>query len=355
MQRTRLPAKVSHSLVRHSGLEVDTPSLLIGYHIEKTAGSALMKWLHKQVNAPARLTSLFDYMCTNCFFALHPDLFPAWADAWTFERCGTNVAPNWTSAALGLEFHGYSKYRYWSILGKQLPALRRKYSDLGGRVVTTTTIREPSAHILSSYLMWPPYTGPKSAPRSCRDPRRAGKATGCPAAVPLPHWLRSAAGLQVGSLTLSSSHTPKSRGWHNPLGCAKVNEARRRLSSFDVVGVLECTTVTLLLLGSRMGWAVDESRLQLAVAQALRRRPHGITQGGALWRSAQMWRAAALNASTREALRAAAACDDLLYSDGLARMRSHLSERLADGYRDHVQRHARANRSECARLLPSSR
>ena len=39
---------------RCTGLEVSTPSLLVGYHIEKTAGSALMKFLHKQANAPPR-------------------------------------------------------------------------------------------------------------------------------------------------------------------------------------------------------------------------------------------------------------------------------------------------------------
>ena len=229
----------SNSLVRHSHLVVSTPSLLIGYHIEKTAGSALMKWLHKQVNEPARLTCLFDYMCTNCFFALHPDLFPAWADAWTFERCGTDIAPNWTRAALALEFHGYSKYRYWSILGKQLPALRRKYASLGGPLITTTTIREPSAHIQSSYFMWPPYIGPKVTAKSCRDTRRPRPpGIACPVAVPLPSWLPFAAGLQVGSLTLSSSHTPKARGWHNPLGCSKLALARERLASFDVVGSL---------------------------------------------------------------------------------------------------------------------
>ena len=352
-RRVKPRERKSNSLVRHSHLVVSTPSLLIGYHIEKTAGSALMKWLHKQVNEPARLTCLFDYMTTNCFFALHSDLFPAWADAWTFERCGTDVAPNWTRSALALEFHGYSKYRFWSILGKQLPALRKKYASLGGPLITTTTIREPTAHIQSSYFMWPPYIGPKVASRSCRDTRRPRPAgISCPVAVPLPSWLPFAVGLQVGSLTLSSSHTPKARGWHNPLGCSKLESARERLASFDVVGVLECTSALLLVLSFRMGWTIDEPKLGLAIAQALRRRPHGITQGGALWRSLQAWQPSQLNATTQSALRRAAACDGHLYNDALARMRRHLAEAMSDDYRQHVAAHASANCSECARLLP---
>ena len=175
------------SLVRHSFLHSSRPMLLVGYHIEKTAGSALMKWLHKQANAPARLTCLFDYMTTNCFFALHPDLFPAFADAWTLERCGTLTAPNWTTSALALEFHGYSKYRYWSIFGRQLPNLRRKYASVGAPLITTTSVRDPMAHLVSSYLMWPPYK--RSAPS------RSTKAVSN--AVPLPAWLPHAAGLQV--------------------------------------------------------------------------------------------------------------------------------------------------------------
>eukprot|EP00966_Prymnesium_polylepis_P284511 6573034-Prymnesium_polylepis.1 len=179
---------------------------------------------------------------------------------------------------------------------------------------------------------------------------------------------------------------PKARGWHNPLGCAKVRcrgditvwhplsggpepcralrcrpdsiarqlaEARTRLASFDVVGVLECTSSVLGLLSARMGWPVDEPRLELAVAQALRRRPHGITQGGALWRSANRWRYAdALNASERDALTHAARCDGELYADGAARMRRHLAEPLAADYRAHVADHAHRNESSCARLLP---
>jgi hypothetical protein len=369
--------------------------LLVGYHIEKTAGSALMKWLHKQVtcacarasprsvpypsdclhlcpypsdclrlcpcscpsphpvchelratchlrgqvNAPARLTCLFDYMTTNCFFALHPDLFPAFADAWTLERCGTLRAPNWSTSPLALEFHGYSKYRYWSIFGRQLPALRRKYAALGAPVITTTMVRDPNAHIVSSYLMWPPYERARDA--------TTGKLV--PTAVPLPAWLPLAVGLQVGSLTLSSSHQPKPRGWHNPLGCTKLAEARQRLASFDVVGVLECTSPLLLLLSGLLGWDLDEARLDEAVRQALQHRPHGTQARGTLNRGARRWVPARLNETTRAAVRAAASCDDQLYRDGRERMRRHLA--LAEGTAYAKTIHRYANGSDCAALL----
>ena len=39
--------------------------------IEKTAGSAVMKWLQKLTTPPERLTYLFDFTLTACFFAMY--------------------------------------------------------------------------------------------------------------------------------------------------------------------------------------------------------------------------------------------------------------------------------------------
>ena len=161
---------------------------------------------------------------------------------------------------------------------------------------------------------------------------------------------------QVGSLTLSSSHSPKSRGWHNPLGCSKLAEAQERLLSFDVVGVLECTSPLLLLLSRLLGWDLDEARLDEAVAQALQHRPHGIQAGGNLWRGARQWQYSMLNETTLAAVRAAAECDGNLYHDGRKRMRSHLEEAFGGSrsmYSEAVQRHV--NGSGCAKLLHASR
>ena len=42
----------------------------------------------KSVNLESpRLTSLFDFTQTSCFFALHASLFPGYRDAWIPQRC----------------------------------------------------------------------------------------------------------------------------------------------------------------------------------------------------------------------------------------------------------------------------
>lgn len=57
----------------YSGLQTRRPLLIAFYHVEKTGGSAVMKWLHKMANNKThepRLTSLFDFTHTTCFFAI---------------------------------------------------------------------------------------------------------------------------------------------------------------------------------------------------------------------------------------------------------------------------------------------
>ena len=207
--------------------------------------------------------------------------------------------------------------------------------------MTTVSVREPRRHIVSSYHMWPPYVQSRSG--------RGGSH-----AVPLPEWLPLAVGLQAGSLTLSSSHQPKSNGWHNPLGCSRLDAALSRLDSFDYVGVLECTGVTLQLLGSALGWQLDESRLQSAVDISLARRPHGLRNGGVLWRESRRWQLPELNASVRVTLARAAACDNELYGHGRARMQAHLANATSEPLRSAIRARA-ASSSGCAALLPRRR
>ena len=94
-----LPAK-------YSGYRSPRPVALIAYHMEKTGGSALMKWLHKHVRPEQpRLTSLFDYAHTFCFFGLYPDIFPTWSKHWE-ERCapGAPALVPWQTSAVAVEF-----------------------------------------------------------------------------------------------------------------------------------------------------------------------------------------------------------------------------------------------------------
>ena len=61
------------------------------------------------------------------------------------------------------------------MLRPQLEALRLAYARAGGRLITSTIVREPRAHLLSVYRMWPPWT------------RLHGQQ---PSVVPLLPWLR---------------------------------------------------------------------------------------------------------------------------------------------------------------------
>ena len=108
---------------------------------------------------------------------------------------------------------------------------------------------------------------------------------------------------------------------------------------------------TLQLLGEALGWSVDEERLEEAIGIALRRRPHGLRNGGTLWRESRRWQLEELNASVSADLARAAVCDGELYSLGLERMRRSFAAIVTTPLRSVV--HARAaNSLGCAALLP---
>lgn len=186
------------------------------------------------------------------------------------------------------------------------------YAEANGTLLTVTTFREPVSHIMSTYRMWPPS-------------RRCHSTVECPTlstgkhAVPLPHWLPKAEGLQAGSLTLDSwPHLRK--GFHNLKGCAVLSEGRNRLASFDAVGVMDCMNGFLNALCHAMSWPceADRERLRLALQQALRHKPHGVSPGGTMMREARSWGTLGnLNATIRERIVATARCDQTMYEDAV--------------------------------------
>lgn len=293
---------------------------MLFYHVEKTGGSAVMRWLHKMANTKdgkltgqkPRLTSLMDFTHTSCFFALHSDgLFPGYAGKWDPRRCSGPQQPPWQRAAVAVEFHAYSRRRYWEELVPMLPAMRARYAAANGTLITVAMFREPVSHVLSVYRMWPPS-------RRCK----CGGSQMAKHAVPLPDWLPRASGLQAGSLTLDAyGHMRK--GFHNLRGCETLAQGRARLQTFDVVGVMDCMRGLLEYLCSRMGWpcAEDAARLDLAMAQSLRWKPHGVASRGGMMREASVWGALDnLNASTVRDVRRAAACDKAMYDDAVRRL-----------------------------------
>ena len=301
---------------RWSGLEVQQPLLILFYHVEKTGGTAVMKYLHKMANSKKgvapRLTSLMDFTHTSCFFALHDGLFPGYKGSWDPRRCTGPQKPDWRRSAVGVEFHAYTRRRYWEELVPVLPKLRAAYAAANGTLITLATFREPVSHVLSTYRMWPPS-------KRCK----CGGNTVAKHAVSLPEWLPRAYGLQAGSLTLDS--WPHNRlGFHNLKGCDAVTLGRKRLQTFDMIGVMDCMERVLTSLCKRVGtWPceADADRLQLALKQSLRYKPHGVSLRGGMMKEAAIWgRWESLNETTRKGVMDAAACDRAMYDDAIRRV-----------------------------------
>ena len=267
-----------------------------------------MKWLHKQVNKnESQLTSLFDFAQTSCFLAIFPAVFPKHTAGWEQRRCSAPAPPEWRTSALAVEFHGYTRKRYWEVVAPALRELRALYSGAGGTLLTATMMREPYGHLLSTFHMWPPYQR---------------KARGAPKVVtPLLEWLPHAHALQAGSL-LGASYMHQRTGWSkgmiNPQGCAVLAEARRRLATFDLVGRTAALRDLALALESGLGWRRDEGRLRLALQQALKHKPHGVRMGGPLWRAARRWQLGSLSPAESAAVANATRCDAVLFADAVA-------------------------------------
>ena len=184
------------------------PSVVLLYHIEKTGGSAVMKWLKRQTHAPSRLAAVYSYSQTSCFFALHADLFPGMEPRWRDKLCGGAAPLDWRSSKVAVEFHSYSKGFFLRSVLPALGALRRRYAEANGTVVAVTSIREPASHLLSKYRMWPPRTADRTH------------------AVPLPAWLASGEAHSLQSRALLSERPALP-------GCEGLTEARAAAGGGD--------------------------------------------------------------------------------------------------------------------------
>ena len=171
---------------------------LLGYR----RGSAALTWPQSGFGFD-RFFEQGEYIC---FKWLHPAFFKApqrWDPAGSQrtsieeleEKCGHTdgaARPNWAAGSYAFEFHGKNaRDFYFASVHPHLAALRERYRAHNGTVLTMLTLREPRAHILSSYRMWPPQQpGAKSLPQAARSH------ISCVGAVPLPRWLPTAVGLQ---------------------------------------------------------------------------------------------------------------------------------------------------------------
>ena len=188
-----------------------------------------------------------------------------------------------------MEFHAWAEGFYTSDLLRELPALRADYRAAGGRLITFTTLREPRAHIVARYQMWPP---------------KACNATSC-MQEPFSAFLSDAVGLQTrvlaGEPTKREYPLPvKRQQTRHPRGnfsCGEEHFARALavLSSFDFIGDLANLSATAHLVETCAG------------LQPRRRVPH-ISEG----HSAIVTMDERTRPSVQAAIEAAAVCDDRL-------------------------------------------
>lgn len=305
------------------------PTLVVLFHIEKTGGTALREWFQGYRRGSPALTRpnsgfgfdrFFEQGEYTCFRWLHPSLFKApqrWDPHGTAkqsreamrERCSHSdgaVQPDWSTGSYAFEIHGkQARDFYFASIHPHLALLRERYRAHNGSVLTLLTLREPRAHLLSSYLMWPPR---EPGPASLGPEDRAH--VSCVGAVPLPRWLSTARGLQHGALTGALENTPLG-GMTNPRGCAEAARSAQLLGDFDLVGSTACLPDTMHALERRLGWARDAPYLQLSLRRSSQTPPVPAACGR-LHAESQEWQAARLNASTLEQLAAAAQCDGKL-------------------------------------------
>tara|TARA_B110001452_G_scaffold51052_1_gene39006 strand:- start:60 stop:881 length:822 start_codon:yes stop_codon:yes gene_type:complete len=249
--------------------------------------------MQRQMKEPPRFTALFAYGQTACFFALHADLFPQMKPKWRASKCGGDDAlmPDWRHSRVAVQFHSYSKGFFNDNVLPVMPQLRARYAALGGHVVATTVLREPSSYIFSKYMMWPPHD-----------------TTGH--VMSLPDWLPQAEGFQRTSLLKAGprAHTP---------GCEGLEQSRARLRVFDIVGVTSCLPLLLAALEQSVGLPRDPLRMANVYA-----RPQG--WGGKSGHEAHEhgWTMDKIkaNASTRATLERVTRCDNHLYADILHRL-----------------------------------
>ena len=318
-----------------------TPLLLNFRHLEKTGGTTIREWLlrnaGKRPNVPRReqrplsqrLDGFVRYYEARCFWCvqfpeLHTDAAKRACADLQADCAGRKkrvyghewrVAGSWRRSRYAVEWHGGAAAAFFEehVFG-QADALQRLYAAHNGTAASLVVLREPRAHLLSAYKMWPP--------------RGSGAER-----ITFADWLASAGGAQTGMLgSRACVGVTRERGMRNACGCgaAQQAEAETRLARYDIVGVTRCLAPDLLReLEVRLRWAPDtpaDARVRamgpdgrplhmklekLYEAAWSERKTVAAQQQPAGW--------AALNSSDQARVAAAAACDEPLYRAALRR------------------------------------
>ena len=174
------------------------PLLILLLHLEKTGGSTVRSVLQQSVNAPRGLRRLLhayiEYTDAICFMcAQFNATLPMHACHEVMRQQCDGAAlcterPQWHSTRVAVEFHATTTLFYHTAVAPSMAALRGLYASSGGKVLTITLLREPTSHLRSAFLMWPPVN------MSVAFEQRA-------ALESFSEWADGASGAQAGLLT----------------------------------------------------------------------------------------------------------------------------------------------------------
>ena len=149
-----------------------SPRLLLFQHVEKTGGTSLREWLKTRAHDTARF-GVVPYTSAACFLCRHRELalcpVPCHKDG-PLLRSSIHASCDLMKSSVAVEFHASIGHALFLRLRPYLAELRRKYAAHNGTLRTLTILREPVAHMLSVFRMWPPRMPRRTATTIRRQP-----------------------------------------------------------------------------------------------------------------------------------------------------------------------------------------